>query len=248
MTYLSHPSEVDRVRADLKRVAHPDRVPILQRFFKTGPGEYAEGDCFLGIRVPDIRKLARIYREMSWETIQVLLRSMIHEERLLALIVLVSRYQHPPSDLAQRTEHHSRIYQFYQNHLSQVNNWDLVDISAPPIVGAYVFENQLRDLFQWSHSSNLWKRRIAIVSTLYGIRHNQFVTTLQIAENLLQDPHDLIHKATGWMLREIGKRNLQDLLHFLDRFSEIMPRTMLRYAIERLPESQRLTYLRKKTS
>lgn len=208
-------------------------------FFKNQPGQYGEHDQFMGIKVPTLRLIARQFSTLSLPEIQELLQSKFNEERLLAVFILVNQYQK-----GEQTSKET-IFNFYLQNLSQVNNWNLVDSSAHLIIGAHLF-NQNRDLLiQLAQSNNLWERRIAIVSTWYFIRKQDLDWTFKIALLLLTDQHDLIHKATGWMLREAGKRDLTQLINFLNLYSTQMPRTALRYAIERFPTSERLPYLKR---
>jgi 3-methyladenine DNA glycosylase AlkD len=231
---------IEQIRNDLRSLADDEDREILRQFFKTGPGEYGEGDQFLGIRVPAIRKLVRSIRfSGSPRELDPLLESPIHEERMFVLLVLIERYR--KSDEKERNV----IFGHYLRKRCHVNNWDLVDLSAPAIPGEHLRnERHPEILFELADSDSLWDRRIAIVSTLAFIRAGRFDTTLKIAERLLDDPHDLIHKATGWMLREVGKRSPSAETEFLDAFSGRMPRTMLRYAIEKFPEPTRLRYLK----
>ena len=208
-----------------------------QRFFKTGEGEYGAGDRFLGIRVPIIRKAAKQYRCSSLRTAACLLHSDFHEVRLLALILLVNRY-------AAQAQERESVYRLYLKNTEFINNWDLVDSSAPQIVGAHLYERERATLDTLSRSRSLWERRIAILATFYFIRRKQYADTLRLVQTLLDDPEDLIHKAAGWMLREIGKRDVEVEIEFLNRHCEFMPRTMLRYAIERLDEPLRQRYLK----
>ena len=225
---------------DLTANKNLPRAKIMQKFFKTGPGEYGAGDIFWGITVPQQRQIAAQYSELSFFDLQKLLASRVHEQRLTALIILTLKYKQalPPKQKI--------IYSFYLKNINQVNNWDLVDITAPGIVGNFLFTKNRGILYQLVKSKNLWKRRIAIVSTLYFIKQNDFQDTLKLAMILLHDKHDLIHKAVGWMLREAGKKDLAILIKFLDKNCRQMPRVMLRYAIERLPEKQRRYYLQAK--
>lgn len=225
------------LRSQLGQLASPADAKILQRFFKTGPGEYGEGDVFIGIRVPVTRRLAREYRGLPRRDVVALLQSPVHEERLLALHILVNTYER--GEAAARRE----IYDLYLAQLDRVNNWDLVDSSAPYIVGAHLFGRSRKILFGLARSKNLWHRRVAMLATFYFIRQNDFADALRLAERLRDDEHDLMHKAVGWMLREIGKRNVAELRKFLDQHAARMPRTMLRYAIEKLPERERQRYL-----
>lgn len=227
---------------DLKRkistLKDPERAKKLQRFFKTGKGEYAEGDRFIGLTVPQSRSLAKEYSTLSLSEVQTLLKSEIHEERLIALIILVGKYSR--GDVQDR----EKIYKFYLKNTKYINNWDLVDLSAEHIVGAYLFDKDRTVLHSLALSSNLWERRIAILSTFHFIKHQESKETLYLAKRLLSDEHDLIHKAVGWMLREVGKRvNKKDLTRFLDVNASKMPRTMLRYALEHLSVQERRHYM-----
>ena len=208
-----------------------------QRFFKTGKGEYGEGDRFLGIRVPMLRSHLRQYHDVEATEVLKLLASDYHEERLFALLWLVARFQR-----AGESER-GWIYRQYLAHTQYINNWDLVDSSADKIVGAYLQRRSRKPLYRLARSKSLWERRIAIIATFDFIRRNDFEDTLALCELLLGDSHDLIHKAAGWMLREIGKRDIEIEKTFLDRYCALMPRTMLRYAIERLPQVDRRSYL-----
>ncbi|BCA94480.1 DNA alkylation repair protein [Legionella antarctica] len=208
-------------------------------FFKTGPGHYAEHDKFLGITIPNLRKIAGSNKNLAHEDLKTLIQSPYNEERLVALFILIEQYKQGDEDVK------SRIYQFYLSQLDQVNNWNLVDASAPYIVGAHLHQKNKELLAALAQSKVLWERRIAIVSTLYFIRHNDLQWTFKIAQLLLNDKHDLIHKAVGWMLREAGKKDQNQLIDFLDQYASEMPRTMLRYSIERFPEQQRKAYLSK---
>ena len=221
----------------MREFADRERGKFLLGFMKTGPGQYAEGDLFLGVRVPAIRKIAREFRSMSLADLKTLLASKWHEERLLALVILAHQFARG-SD-AER----SAIYRLYLASTDRINNWDLVDVSAPLIVGAHLFDRDRAILHRLAKSRSLWERRIAIVATQHFIRARQFGDTLAIAEQLLSDEHDLIHKATGWMLREVGKRDRGALEQFLAKHAHAMPRTMLRYAIELFPQSVRRRYL-----
>jgi 3-methyladenine DNA glycosylase AlkD len=226
------------IRARLRALADARIAEASRRFFKTGPGEYGHGDRFLGVRVPTLRKIAREFRAAPAGAAFALLRSTLHEERLLALLLLVSRYQRGTA-AEQR-----RIYEQYLKHVRKyVNNWDLVDSSAPYIVGAHLVERDRRILLRLAHSPDLWERRVAIVATLWLIRRGSFDDTLAVAAILLDDTEDLIHKATGWMLREVGNRDAAAAERFLRRHCRAMPRTMLRYAIEKLPPRARRAYL-----
>ena len=225
------------VERDLHALANPRDAVFLQRFFKTGAGEYGEGDQFLGIRVPPLRHLARRFRELPHEQVLNLLRSPWHEQRLLALLLLVDQYRRGTN--AEREV----IHRAYLDNVVYIDNWDLVDSSAEHIVGGHVDPRRATLLEQLAHSRSVWERRIAVLATFYWIKQHEYRPTLRIAELLMNDPHDLIQKAVGWMLREIGKRDLAIEEKFLLRYYRQMPRTMLRYAIERMPESRRQQYL-----
>jgi 3-methyladenine DNA glycosylase AlkD len=225
------------VKSTLNRYANKEKAEILKRFFKTYKGQYAEGDVFIGVTVPVIRKMASNSLDLKSEIVLSLLKSLIHEERLLALLILVLKFQ--KADLISK----EKIYSLYLKHTKYINNWDLVDITAKHIVGSFLFDKGRKPLYTLAKSNNLWERRISIISTLYFIGRNDFTDTLKLSEILLIDKHDLIHKAVGWMLREVGKRNLAVVEEFLSEYSKIMPRTMLRYAIERFPEQKRKQWL-----
>jgi 3-methyladenine DNA glycosylase AlkD len=225
------------IRAALRAEANADDAVHLQRFFKTGPGEYAEGDRFLGVRVPATRRIARAHRSLPLDDTLSLLRAQWHEERLLALLLLVDAHSRGTDG------DRAAIYDAYLAHTRYIDNWDLVDSSAAQIVGPHVLPNATGPLEQLARSQNLWERRIAIIATLHWIRAGEFAPTMRIAETLLHDSHDLIHKAVGWMLREVGNRSRPVEEAFLQTHCRAMPRTMLRYAIEKFPEPLRRTYL-----
>ena len=231
---------IQEIHKKLQILGDPQQARNLQRFFKTGPGEYGEGDVFVGLKVPETRKLAREYQALPMPTIIRLLRSPIHEARLLALLIWVQACQRGDSDTQKK------ICRLYLENTRYINNWDLVDLSAPQIVGPQLkrlSEDRLQIL---AASPWLWDRRIAVLATFYGIKQGEFSEALHISEWLLQDPEDLIHKAVGWMLREIGKRDQNTEESFLKIHYQNMPRTMLRYAIERFPEELRQRYLKGK--
>ena len=225
------------IQTHLCNIADPATALILQRFFKTAPGQYGAGDLFLGIKVPALRALVKIFRDTPPKTIAALLKSKFHEERLFALLLLMDFYRY--GDDADKRQ----AYDLYLAHTAYINNWDLVDVSAPHIVGNFLADKPRQVLYEFVASESLWERRIAIIATFHFIRSNEFADTLCLAEYLLGDQHDLIHKAVGWMLREVGKRDQTVLEEFLQRHYRIMPRTMLRYAIERFPEARRRQYL-----
>lgn len=227
------------LRQRLRSLAEPERAAGAQRFFKTGPGEYGEGDVFLGVRVPETRKLAKAYDGLPLDDIETLLHSPIHEERLLALLLFVQAYS-KGNDVQKKD-----IYRRYLANTAHINGWDLVDTSAPQIVGGQLLDKPRAPLYRLAKSKSLWERRIAVLATFHFVRHNDFTDTFGLAERLLNDREDLIHKAVGWMLREIGKRDKPALKSFLDKHVAEMPRAMLRYTIEHFPEHERRRYLRK---
>jgi 3-methyladenine DNA glycosylase AlkD len=229
--------EAEQIIKRLKKIGDAATAAHSQRFFKTGKGEYAEGDKFLGIRVPELRKCAKEYREITIEDAIELQTSPLHEVRLMALFILVAKYAKGLPD------EKDKIYHSYLTHMKHINNWDLVDCSAEHIIGAYLFNRDKNPLYALARSNSLWERRIGIMSTFHFVKRNHFSDTLAIAEILLNDREDLIHKAVGWMLREAGKRDLNSEQAFLSKFYKKMPRTMLRYAIEKFPEAERRAYL-----
>lgn len=228
---------LSKINRELSLLKDKERARTLQRFFKTGPGEYGEGDLFFGIPMPPLRKLVKTYRNISLEDVGKLIASPVHEARLLAVLFLVDRYRQGGDGLKKE------IYFLYLNNSHFINNWDIVDLSAHHIVGNYLFDKNRRTLYLLAGSKSLWERRMAIVATYAFIRQNQFDDTLKISDMLISDPEDLIHKAVGWMLREVGKRDALVAEKFLKGRYRAMPRTMLRYAIEKFPEAQRKRYL-----
>ena len=221
----------------MKELANPQIAEHSKRFFKTGRGEYGAGDKFIGLRVPTLRKLASDHRDLPLKGTLSLLKSKVHEERLLALIMLVQKYQ--GGDEAEK----KTVFDFYCANTAFINNWDLVDCSAHKIVGHYLLDRDRILLHRYARSKNMWERRIGVFSTFTFIKHDDFDDTLTIAEMLLDDPEDLIHKAVGWMLREVGNRDRKIEEIFLRAHYHDMPRTMLRYAIEKFPQSVRKQYL-----
>lgn len=226
-----------QAHAALLALANPNKAEFLAGFFKTGKSQYAEGDRFLGITVPAIRQIARQFRQLGLTDCERLLQSAYNDERLLALLILVEQYQ--KGDVGIK----NRVYQVYLTNRRRVNNWNLVDSSAPYIVGAHLLQQDRSLLYQLAQSPSLWERRIAVLATFAFIRAGDFADTLKLTEQLLGDEHDLMHKACGWMLREVGKRNQSVLEGFLRQHHAIMPRTMLRYAIERFAPAKRTGYL-----
>jgi len=223
------------LKQDLQKLANPQQAQLLQRFFKTGPGEYGEGDVFLGIKVPEQRKVAKKYKNLPLEDLRSLLSSKIHEERLIALFILIFHYQ--------KTKNKTELINFYLKNTKHINNWDLVDLSAPRLLGDYLLNNDRKIIYKLANSKDLWEKRIAVLATFMLIKHNQYEDTLNISTILLNDQHDLIHKAVGWALREIGKKDQKAEETFLHQHYQTMPRTMLRYAIEKFPEPLRKKYL-----
>jgi 3-methyladenine DNA glycosylase AlkD len=225
------------IRRRLRAHARPEIVSILQSFFKTGRGQYGEGDRFIGVKVPGVRTVCRECRGASLPAVRTLLRSRVHEERLLALLLLIEAFK-VGTEIERR-----RIYEFYLAHTAFINNWDLVDASASQIVGAWLYGRSTVPLTRLARSSSLWERRIAIIATFENLKRGDLRETLRIADMLLDDEHDLIHKAVGWLIREVGKRDGGVEREFLKTRYKRMPRTMLRYAIERFPEAERRRYL-----
>lgn len=227
-------NDLTKLKNNLKRKSDADRSQNLSRFFKTGKGEYGEGDKFLGITVPEIRKITKKYKELDIEDILKLLESSYHEERMTALIIMTLRYP----------KEKDTFYNLYINNTKYINNWDLIDTTCPRIIGDYLLDKPRDILYEFANSNDLWKKRIAIISTLTFIRNNEYEDTMKISEILLNDSHDLMHKAVGWMLREVGNRSKSTEVKFLNKYYKIMPRTMLRYAIEKFPEVERKKYLK----
>ena len=223
--------------ADFQKLRNPQKAKILSRFFKTGKGEYGEGDIFLGITVPQTRAIAKKYTHLNLKDLEKLLSSKIHEYRLIALLILIENYKKAS------IENKNLIFNFYIKNTKFINNWDLVDLSAPHIVGNFLLDKDKSILYNLAKSSNLWEKRIAIISTYAFIRLYKFKHTLKISEILMNDNHDLIHKAVGWMLREVGKRNKDVEEKFLNQHYKKMPRIMLRYAIEKFDNNKRKKYL-----
>jgi len=226
---------INRLLRDLKKVRELERAKVFLRFFKTGKGEYGEGDRFLGITVPKTREIARRYKDLNLKDLQKLLESKIHEHRLCALMILRMRYEKSKSE---------DMVNFYLKNTKNINNWDLVDLSCSYIIGDWLKDKDRGLLYRLAKSKSLWERRIAVIATSAFIHENQFDDTVKISEILLSDKHDLIHKAVGWMLREVGKRDQKVLEKFLQKHAKKMPRTMLRYAIEKMDEKKRKSYLK----
>jgi len=228
---------IQAIHRQMRDLANAKQADVARRFFKTGPGEYGEGDQFLGIRVPAIRKVAAEHRDVPLPDVSALLASQWHEERLLALFIMVRQYARGDQP------HRERLFRLYLRQTKHVNNWDLVDSSAEHIVGPHLLPKERVLLTRLAQSRSVWERRIAVLSTFHYIKRGEFADALRIARVLLEDEHDLIHKAVGWMLREIGDRDRGVEEAFLQQYVQGMPRTMLRYAIEKFPEGLRRSYL-----
>ncbi len=229
----------ESLKKELKKSSSPHQAAVLQRFFKTGKGEYGEGDIFLGIKMPELRKLVKRYKDLNISDVLSLLESKIHEYRMTALLILVAKFNEG------NEREKKKIFNLYLKNTKYINNWDLIDVTVAHIVGAYLFDKDRAVLYKLAKSKNLWERRIAIIATHHFIRNDDFYDTLTLAELLVDDNHDLIHKAVGWMLREVGKKDLEVEEVFLRKHYKTMPRTMLRYAIERFAEEKRMFYMGK---
>lgn len=229
-----------QVKRTIQSLADPKRDKLSSRYFKTGPGQYGEGDVFAGLKAAQTKAIIRQHREMPLTEVKKLINDKIHECRSVALGILVWQFT-KGGERQKKT-----IYDFYFKNVKGINNWDLIDGSAPKIVGPYLLDKNRAFLYQLAQSKNVWQRRIAIMATAAFIRENQLADTLKLAKILLQDPHDLIHKAVGWMLREVGKKDEKTLTAFLEKRTLAMPRTMLRYAIEKFPERKRQYFLKKR--
>ncbi len=226
------------VASAIKAKASPIRAKHSQRFFRTAKGEYGAGDKFLGLTVPELRKIAKQYKDLPLQSVEKLLESPFHELRLGALFIMVSQFERGDEETKKN------VFNFYMSHLQHVNNWDLVDCSAHKIVGGWLLDRDKKILYKLAKSDNLWKKRVSMVATWWFIRAGKLNDTFTLGEILLHDDHDLIHKAVGWMLREAGKKDVVQLEAFLAKHYKTMPRTMLRYAIEKFPERQRKMYLK----
>jgi|UniRef100_UPI004025739D hypothetical protein len=235
--------EIADIAADIQReletYADPVKREYLPRFFKTGKGEYGEGDKFLGVVVPNTRTVAKQHKDAPFAVMAELLQSQWHECRLCALLMLVERFKKSSE------KERKLIYDFYLSQTARINNWDLVDLSAPGIVGEYLKDKSRDDLYRLADGALLWEQRIAVVSTYTLIKNGDFTDILALSERLLHHPHDLMRKAVGWMLREMGKRDKDLLVQFLEKHSKVMPRTMLRYAIEKFPEEERKEFMKR---
>lgn len=231
---------LSNLKKDLDLSSNPKKAIILQRFFKTGKGDYGEGDIFLGITVPEQRKIAKNYTELNLTQIQTLLNSKIHEHRLVGLLILIEKFEK-----TENKKNEKEIFDFYMSNYDNINNWDLVDLSSHEIAGTYLIDKDKKILYEFAKSNHLWKKRISIVSTYSFIKNNMFEDTLEISKILIEDKHDLIQKAVGWMLREVGKKNQKVEEEFLEKYYKIMPRTMLRYSIEKFSEEKRKYYMKR---
>ena len=227
-----------QLKKDIRKLASPETAKKSKKFFKTGKGDYGYGDKFLGVRSPEIRKLAKKYINLSLHETFVLVKSEFHEERLCGLIIITNKYAKSGDEKEQQM-----IFNQYIKHFKYINNWDLVDVTCPHVVGKHLFERDRKILYQWAKSRHLWTRRIAIISNWWFIRKGDLKDVFKISEILLNDKHDLIHKAVGWMLREAGKKDLKKLESFLKKYCQRMPRVMLRYSIEKFPKTKRDKYL-----
>jgi 3-methyladenine DNA glycosylase AlkD len=222
----------------IRALANPGKAKILSGFFKTGPGQYGEGDKFLGVMVPQTRNIAQQFLELPLPELQKLIHSPWHEERLLGLIILVLRSKRCKVERERKT-----YFDFYIRQMRWINNWDLVDLTAVDVIGGYLWDKPTDILLKWVKSKRLWDRRVAVLATFYFIRKGRFDESLRLSEMLLKDEEDLMHKAVGWMLREMGKRDEKKLLAFLESHAAHMPRTMLRYSLEKLSEPQKRRYM-----
>lgn len=229
----------NKIQQQLDALATPEKKAFLPYFFKTGKGQYGEGDKFLGVVVPDVRKVAKEYKALSFSELEQLLKSEYHECRLCALLILIEQFK------KSKDTDREKIYEFYLANSRYVNNWDLVDLSCYHIVGEHLLDKDRSRLYELADSPLLWDQRIAVVSTMAFIRKNDFKDILSLSERLLDHKHDLMHKACGWMLREAGKRDEEILKSFLDKHHKVMPRTMLRYSIEKLTKEERAHYMKK---
>ncbi len=229
-----------QIQKQIRKQSCKEYAIKCQRFFKTAPGEYGHGDIFLGIKTPEIRKLAKENIELKIIDVKKLIYSKFHEERLLGLIIIVNKYSKTKNEKVKE-----QLYQVYIKSFKYINNWDLVDVTCPHIIGKHLIDKDRKILYQWAKSDHLWTKRIAMISNWWFIRKNDLIDVFKMSKILISDEHDLIQKAVGWMLREAGKKDIQKLEAYLKKHSNKMPRTMLRYAIEKLPEKKRQFYLKK---
>jgi 3-methyladenine DNA glycosylase AlkD len=226
---------IQELKQDVQELSNPERAEHSKRYFKTGPGQYGEGDIFLGLTMPQQREIAKKYNDISLDEIQELIYSKFHEHRMIALVILTIQFP----------KNKEEIFNFYLKNTKYINNWDLVDVTTHKVVGEYLLDKPRDILYALAKSDDLWEKRISIISTFAFIRRGQLDDTINIAEILLHDKHDLIHKAVGWMLREVGKKDKQILVAFLNKYSKKMPRTMLRYSIERFEPKERQFYMKR---
>lgn len=232
-------SIISEIQKELESCSTPEKRDFLPRFFKTGKGQYGEGDKFLGVVVPDTRNIARKYKSISFDDVTLLLENEYHECRLCALLILIEQFK-KSDEIGKK-----KITDFYLSKTRYINNWDLVDLSCRDILGEYLVDKDRAILYQLADSSLLWDQRIAVVSTFAFIKRGDLADIFSLSEKLMNHKHDLMHKAIGWMLREAGKKDLDALRGFLDKFHKIMPRTMLRYSIEKLSAEERTNYMKK---
>lgn len=233
--------KIENIKNDLLDLASKEKSEFFPRFFKTGKGEYGEGDQFIGVTVPNIRKIAKGYKDIQLEEISKLLNDPVHEYRLCALLILCDKYSKAQNEINRK-----EIYEFYLAHTEGVNNWDLVDASSHYIVGKYLSDkNDRQILYKLAQSESLWEQRISVISTFIFIKNKDFKDIINLSEIFLTHKHDLMHKAVGWMLREVGKQDKKTLTDFLDLYYKIMPRTMLRYSIEKLSQEEKAHYMKK---
>jgi hypothetical protein len=239
--FESRPMNRSQLLAELKKAAKPAQRAALMRYFKTGPGEYGEGDVFLGVKMTPIRRLSRTGSELPLSDLRIFVRSRVHEERMLGLLSLVRKFEQAGRRKDARLQ--KQIYDLYMAERKHINNWDLIDLSAPRIAGAWLLTRSRSILLKLVKSKSIWDRRLAIMACFCFVDHGEFAFALGIARTVLSDPHDLIHKASGWMLREIGNIDKKAELVFLEEHADAMPRTMLRYAIEKFPQTERRRFL-----
>jgi len=232
-----------QIEKEIEEHKNEKKAELLQRFFKTGKGEYGEGDIFYGIMVPIQREIVKQFSDLSFNDLQTLLNTKIHEKRLIALLILVKQFE--KANKIKDEKKQKEIFEFYLKNVRNINNWDLVDLSAPRICGIYLLDKDKSILYKLASSNNLWEKRISILSTFWFIKENKFEDAIKLAELFLKEKHDLMHKAVGWMLREIGKKDKQVLINFLNKHYKNMPRTMLRYSLERLSEKEKKFYMKK---
>ena len=230
-------TNLEKLQAELRRLANPEKVEVFKYFFKTGKGQYGEGDTFIGISMPQQREVIKQFKDLTLQEIEAMLQSPIHEFRMSGLLILVNQFKQA------KNEKRQEIYDFYLKNIEKINNWDLVDCSCRDIVGAFLFDKDRQKLYELAATNHLWSQRIAMVSTWYFIQKKQFSDTFRLAEMLLSHKHDLMHKAVGWMLREAWKRDDLAVEEFLEEHKKNMPRTALRYAIERMEEPKRRYFL-----